>query len=160
MPEPEDADEARDGLVVAARDALRRSRLRDKSLISDLFQGQLVAKKTCKVCARSSVKFEPFTSLSLPVPAPASRSFVVAVLRLAKHANGHPSLTVRVEAPRLGDVRDLKSAVAAQVNLDGADNLTLCDVARHRIYRVLDEDTLPLGALGDFPQVTDASKRL
>ena len=80
VPEPEDADEARDGLVIAARDALRRSRLRDKSLISDLFQGQLVAKKTCKVCARSSVKFEPFTSLSLPVPAPASRSFVVAVL--------------------------------------------------------------------------------
>ena len=67
MPEPEDADEARDGLVAAARDALRRSRMRDKSLISDLFQGQLVAKKTCKVCARSSVKFEPFTSLSLPV---------------------------------------------------------------------------------------------
>ena len=67
VPEPDDADEARDGLVVAARDALRRSRMRDKSLISDLFQGQLVAKKTCKVCARSSVKFEPFTSLSLPV---------------------------------------------------------------------------------------------
>jgi ubiquitin C-terminal hydrolase len=159
VPEPEDADEARDGLVAAARDALRRSRMRDKSLISDLFQGQLVAKKTCKVCARSSTKFEPFTSLSLPVPAPASRSFVVAVLRLAKHANGHPSLTVRVEAPRLGDVRDLKSAVAAEVSLT-ADSLTLCDVARHRIYRVLDEDTLPLGALGDFPQVTDASKRL
>ena len=37
VPEPEDADEARDGLVIAARDALRRSRLRDKSLISDLF---------------------------------------------------------------------------------------------------------------------------
>ena len=52
VPEPDDADEARDGLVIAARDALRRSRLRDKSLISDLFQGQLVAKKTCKVCAR------------------------------------------------------------------------------------------------------------
>ena len=159
VPEPDDADEARDGLVVAARDALRRSRMRDKSLISDLFQGQLVAKKTCKVCARSSVKFEPFTSLSLPVPAPASRSFVVAVLRLAKHANGHPSLTVRVAAPRLGDIRDLKTAIAAEVNL-AADNLTLCDVARHRIYRVLDEDALPLGALGDFPQVTDASKRL
>ena len=96
---------------------------------------------------------------STQVPAPASRSFVVAVLRLAKHANGHPSLTVRVEAPRLGDIRDLKSAIAAEVSLT-ADSLTLCDVARHRIYRVLDEDTLPLGALGDFPQVTDASKRL
>ena len=34
------------GTVAAARDALRRSRMRDKSLISDLFQGQLVALDT------------------------------------------------------------------------------------------------------------------
>ena len=53
--------------------------MRDKSLISDLFQGQLVAKKTCKVCARSSVKFEPFTSLSLPV---LSRLFLVPALQV------------------------------------------------------------------------------
>lgn len=152
--EPDDADEARDGLVQAALDALQRSKLRDASLVSDLFRGQLVAKKTCQVCGRRSVKFEPFTSLSLPVPAPASRTFVVALLRLAKHG----ATWLKVEAPRLGDVRDLKSAVARASGV-AEDDLTLCDAARHRIYRVLHEDAMPLGALGDFPANADCGMR-
>ena len=41
---------------------------RNKSIINDLFHGQLKSKVTCKVCGHESVKFDPFTSLSLPLP--------------------------------------------------------------------------------------------
>ena len=32
------------------------------------FPGQLKSKVTCKVCGHESVKFDPFTFLSLPLP--------------------------------------------------------------------------------------------
>ena len=34
----------------------------------DLFHGQLKSKVTCKVCGHESVRFDPFSMLSLPLP--------------------------------------------------------------------------------------------
>jgi len=42
--------------------------LRNKSIIVDLFHGQLKSKVTCKVCQHESVRFDPFFNLSLPLP--------------------------------------------------------------------------------------------
>lgn len=42
--------------------------LRNKSVIVDLFHGQLKSKVTCKVCGNESVRFDPFSSLSLQLP--------------------------------------------------------------------------------------------
>jgi hypothetical protein len=38
------------------------------SVISHLFQGQMCSKIICKVCHTSSATFEPFTTLSMPIP--------------------------------------------------------------------------------------------
>ena len=37
-------------------------------MIVDLFHGQLKSKVTCKECGHESVRFDPFTYLSLPLP--------------------------------------------------------------------------------------------
>ncbi len=37
-------------------------------MIVDLFHGQLKSKVTCKVCGHESVRFDPFSILSLPLP--------------------------------------------------------------------------------------------
>jgi len=42
---------------------------RDKSLIVDIFQGQMRSKLTCLACKHTNVRFEPFMYLSLPITA-------------------------------------------------------------------------------------------
>jgi len=42
--------------------------VRNKSIVVDLFHGQLKSKVTCKKCGHESVRFDPFNYLSLPLP--------------------------------------------------------------------------------------------
>ena len=42
--------------------------LRNKSIVVDLFHGQLKSKVTCRQCGHESVRFDPFNVLSLPLP--------------------------------------------------------------------------------------------
>jgi ubiquitin carboxyl-terminal hydrolase 8 len=49
--------------IVAWRNYLRR----DKSVIVDIFQGQLKNSLTCMKCGHSNIRFEPFMYLSLPL---------------------------------------------------------------------------------------------
>ena len=39
-----------------------------RSVIVDLFHGQLKSKVTCTVCSHESVRFDPFSNLSLQLP--------------------------------------------------------------------------------------------
>ncbi|QQP36552.1 Ubiquitin specific peptidase 32, partial [Caligus rogercresseyi] len=54
---------------------------RNKSIIVDLFHGQLKSKVTCKVCGHESVRFDPFTYLSLPLPMESSVHIEVILIR-------------------------------------------------------------------------------
>ncbi|KAG5180921.1 hypothetical protein JKP88DRAFT_143180, partial [Tribonema minus] len=51
----------------AAREAWRGYLLRNKSIVVDLFQGQLRSALTCDECGHVSVTFDPFMYLSVPV---------------------------------------------------------------------------------------------
>lgn len=42
--------------------------MRNRSIVVELFHGQLKSKVTCGVCQRESVRFDPFNYLSLPLP--------------------------------------------------------------------------------------------
>lgn len=64
--ELEDSDGRPD--LIVAQEAWENHVLRNKSIIVDLFHGQLKSKVTCKVCGHESVRFDPFTYLSLPLP--------------------------------------------------------------------------------------------
>lgn len=63
--EDRDCDGTRD--EQDAIDAWRNYLRRDKSLIVDIFQGQLRSKLTCWKCKHSNIRFEPFMYLSLPM---------------------------------------------------------------------------------------------
>jgi len=41
---------------------------RDKSLLVDLFYGQLKSRVQCTVCSKISISFDPFNMLSVPIP--------------------------------------------------------------------------------------------
>ncbi|XP_039429605.1 ubiquitin carboxyl-terminal hydrolase 32 isoform X3 [Culex pipiens pallens] len=54
--------------VVVAAEAWSQHHARNQSIIVDLFYGQLKSKVTCSGCGRDSVRFDPFSLLSLPLP--------------------------------------------------------------------------------------------
>ncbi|XP_046684242.1 ubiquitin carboxyl-terminal hydrolase 32 isoform X2 [Homalodisca vitripennis] len=68
--------------VSVAQEAWENHILRNKSIIVDLFHGQLKSKVRCKVCGHESVRFDPFNYLSLPLPMESYIYIQVTVLRL------------------------------------------------------------------------------
>lgn len=53
---------------VVAKEAWENHLLRNQSIVVDLFHGQLKSCVHCIECGHTSVKFDPFTFLSLPLP--------------------------------------------------------------------------------------------
>ncbi|XP_026279470.1 ubiquitin carboxyl-terminal hydrolase 32 isoform X3 [Frankliniella occidentalis] len=68
--------------VTVAQEAWENHILRNKSIIVDLFHGQLKSKVICKVCSHESVRFDPFNYLSLPLPMESYVYIQVIVIRL------------------------------------------------------------------------------
>lgn len=65
-----------------AKEAWENHIIRNRSIIVDLFHGQLQSTVTCKVCGHSSVRFDPFNYLSLPLPMESCVHLEVVVVRL------------------------------------------------------------------------------
>jgi len=53
---------------VASLEAWNKHLLRNDSIIVDLFHGQYKSTLVCSICNRVSVTFDPFMTLSLPIP--------------------------------------------------------------------------------------------
>ena len=56
---------------------------RNDSVVVDYFAGQLRSHVKCNVCDRESTTFDPFLSLSVPVPTKETKSFIVRMLSAA-----------------------------------------------------------------------------
>ncbi|XP_044740622.1 ubiquitin carboxyl-terminal hydrolase 32 isoform X2 [Chrysoperla carnea] len=65
-----------------AKEAWDQHLARNKSIIIDLFHGQLKSKVTCQTCGHESVRFDPFSMLSLPLPMESFTLCEVLVIRL------------------------------------------------------------------------------
>ena len=50
---------------------------RNRSVIADVFGGQLKSHVTCNVCDRESTTFDPFFSVSVPLPVKTDRAVIV-----------------------------------------------------------------------------------
>jgi ubiquitin C-terminal hydrolase len=53
---------------LAAKEAWIKHLIRNESIIVDLFHGQYKSTLVCSKCQRVSVTFDPFMTLSLPIP--------------------------------------------------------------------------------------------
>jgi hypothetical protein len=71
---------------VVAAEAWTDHTRRNKSIVVDLFQGQLRSELTCPTCHQQSVTFDPFMFLSLPLPSDSKRTIEVVVLRYMSRA--------------------------------------------------------------------------
>ncbi|XP_059478649.1 ubiquitin carboxyl-terminal hydrolase 32 [Neocloeon triangulifer] len=68
--------------VEVAQEAWENHILRNKSIVVDLFHGQLKSKVMCRVCGHESVRFDPFNYLSLPLPMESCVHIEAIVVRL------------------------------------------------------------------------------
>ncbi|XP_067864309.1 ubiquitin carboxyl-terminal hydrolase 32 isoform X2 [Heptranchias perlo] len=55
---------------------------RNKSIVVDLFHGQLKSQVKCKTCGHISVRFDPFNFLSLPLPMDSYMHLEITVIKL------------------------------------------------------------------------------
>lgn len=62
-----------------ARESLRRTLLRNNSEIVDICFGQYKSHITCSECSHVSITFDPFSSLSLPIPVKNTKTLSVHV---------------------------------------------------------------------------------
>ena len=76
--EEKDADGRPDEEV--ALEAWENYRARNDSVVVDTFQGLYKSTLRCPACGYTSVKFDPFMYLSLPLPSPKRRTFQVTVV--------------------------------------------------------------------------------
>ena len=63
-----------------------------------LFQGQLKSIVRCKKCGYTSVKFDPFTFLTLPLPADSDTNIDIVLIRLGGEIPERYSLKIDIEA--------------------------------------------------------------
>ena len=52
----------------ASKEAWLKHLVRNESIIVDLFHGQYKSTLVCNICRKISITFDPFMTLSLPIP--------------------------------------------------------------------------------------------
>lgn len=52
----------------ASHEAWLKHLIRNESIIVDLFHGQYKSTLVCSICSKVSVTFDPYMTLSLPIP--------------------------------------------------------------------------------------------
>lgn len=78
--------------AIVAQESWERHQLRNQSVIVDKFQGQLKSKVVCPDCGKTSVTFDPFMFLSVPLPQGSSEKLQKVTLVRAPGHKTPPTL--------------------------------------------------------------------
>lgn len=137
-------------LQIVAKEAWANHRLRNDSIIVDIFHGLFKSTLVCPECSKVSVTFDPFCYLTLPLPMKKDRTMEVFLVRTdpqfrpmqvrpvflktLRHRfqfkmwvkNPFVIFQYRVVVPKMGVVADLCSALAKLSGLP-SENVRLSD---------------------------------
>jgi len=110
---------------------------RNQSIITDVFTGQLKSQVKCQEegCERTSVIFDSFTFLSLPLPMDEYRFLQVTHLP----SDGGKPMRYGCRTPKVGIVLDLKKALQEVSGLDPSD-IILVDLHGNASLSVIHDD--------------------
>ncbi|CAE6475711.1 unnamed protein product [Rhizoctonia solani] len=109
--------------------------LRNDSIISDLFQGMYQSTLTCPDCGKISVTFDPFLSLSLPLPA--SVSAWKHTVYFVPWDVQKRRIAVEIELPKDSTTESLKQALEEKLGVT-KDNLIIAEVWKHKFFQFFD----------------------
>ena len=103
-----------------AGEAWDNYRARNDSVVVDHFQGLLKSTLRCPVCSKTSVKFDPFMYLSLPLPTPKTRALMVTVVDVR---GVEAPVQIAVDVMKTGTIADVVAKTASILN-SSSDNTT------------------------------------
>ena len=129
---------------VVAKESWDGHLLRNQSIMVDLFNGQIKSEVRCKSCQFSSVSFDAFSMLTLPLPTENSAIMNIVLRKLSSEIPTHYA----VEVERDATYRDLKLALAG-----------LCGIPVQRLAFIdaLGTGTQKLAADEEKPRIRTAS---
>ncbi len=108
-----------------------RHRLRNDSVIVDHFHGQFKSSVACSVCSFKSTTFDPFVSLSLPIPSDSPAGLDVRLI------DGAVVRCIRVAVDcTVGTVESLLEAIWTERAIPVA-SMVVAEVYCHELYKIL-----------------------
>ncbi|ONM51410.1 ubiquitin-specific protease 8 [Zea mays] len=119
---------------------------RNDSVIVDTCHGQYKSTLTCPTCSKTSVTFDPFMYLSLPVPSTAKRVMTVTVF--STDGSREPC-SYDVSVPKFGTLSDLVQALSIVCLLGDDEILLVTEVYNNCIIRYLEEPSDSVSLLRD-----------
>uniref|UniRef100_A0A0E0E7M1 Ubiquitin carboxyl-terminal hydrolase n=1 Tax=Oryza meridionalis TaxID=40149 RepID=A0A0E0E7M1_9ORYZ len=119
---------------------------RNDSVIVDTYHGQYKSTLTCPTCSKTSVTFDPFMYLSLPVPSTAKRTMTVTVF--STDGSIEP-ISYDVTVPQFGSLNDLVQVLSSACSLRDDEILLITEVYNNRILRYLEEPSDSVSLLRD-----------
>ncbi|KAJ0023791.1 hypothetical protein NQD34_003690 [Periophthalmus magnuspinnatus] len=121
---------------IVAKEAWTNHRLRNDSIIVDIFHGLFKSTLVCPECSKVSVTFDPFCYLTLPLPMKKDRTMEIFLVR--SDPQSRPT-QYRVIVPKLGTVADLCSALSKLCGFP-PENMVVADVYNHRFHKIYRRD--------------------
>ncbi|CAN1277741.1 Ubiquitin carboxyl-terminal hydrolase 8 [Linum perenne] len=119
---------------------------RNDSIVVDLFQGQYRSMVVCPFCKKSSITFDPFMYLSLPLPSTTMRTMTLTVLGADGTFTPSP---VTVTVPNCGRLKDLTEALSTACSLRSDETLLLAEIYKNKIFSFFDDPTGSLALIRD-----------
>ncbi|XP_074952299.1 ubiquitin carboxyl-terminal hydrolase 4 isoform X2 [Phalacrocorax aristotelis] len=119
-----------------AKEAWENHRLRNDSIIVDIFHGLFKSTLVCPKCSKVSVTFDPFCYLTLPLPLRRDRLMEVTLVYADPRRR---PVQYRVVVPMMGAILDLCESL---FKLSGvrAENMVVTEVYNHQFHKIFQMD--------------------
>jgi len=105
---------------------------RNDSIIVDKLQGQYKSKLVCPCCGRTSIIFDPFMYLTVPLPIEKHKIVPVTVVL----GNGIPPKKYGIKVLKEADVGDMKKIIGTQFGID-PKWIVVADIWKNKLHRYI-----------------------
>ncbi|EEC16544.1 ubiquitin specific protease, putative, partial [Ixodes scapularis] len=134
-PYVESVDSANRPDEVVAEESWSRYKLRNDSIVVDLFQGQYKSTVICPECQKVSINFDPFLYLSVPLP----KKQKIFVVHFYRWDPDQVPIKLRLRLNQDARVEDLKDEIFKKTHVS-PKNLRVLEVYNRKIYKVFNRD--------------------
>lgn len=137
-------------IVDLANQCWNQHKLRNDSIIVDLFTGLYESTLVCPECDKKSVTFDPFNDLTLPLPINKKWYHEFTVVDLSHGVTEHRILKLEVELTKSSNYDDLLTYLSSFLKV-GKNDLFLFEVFRNLFYKNFQEN----GNRSSFMPITE-----
>lgn len=140
-PELKDEDiNSADALRAVAETCWKQHKMRNDSVVVDLFTGLYQSTLVCPTCQKKSVTFDPFNDLTLPLPQSVKWYHTFSIIDLRTGENHIPLLTLEVELNKTSNFDDLIEYLSRFLQVEPRF-LFLFEIFREFFYKDFQEDS-------------------